>query len=147
MSASRLTAVALSIAVLASCEEGSVGVWGYDPTKQRMLAEPFTCPAGTEAGSRSLGMGGGYVHYCFRRSAGAGAHEVEHGPLTFWHDGWMWSRGQKVDGRSHGTWTWFREDGTIRMIQEWDHGKMLSETTYDASGVVVTPPAQPTVHP
>jgi len=64
-------------------------------------------------------------------------------------DGSLWARGQRLEGRMHGYWEFFRVDGTLMRSGSLDRDAQVGEwTTYDKSGAPykVTdfgPPASP----
>ncbi len=124
-----------------------IGVWpvlillfACDPTYRRILAEPHTCPEGTEERVSSRGFGGGgYTRFCSRRwEVPGGHHELREGPSQSWSHGRKVIEGAWLANQKHGRWMYWREaDGTLMHVADWDAGELKGERVYAADGITV----------
>lgn len=57
--------------------------------------------------------------------------------IHYHKDGWIWAKGQMLEGVQTGYWEFFRNDGTIMRSGSFENGQQVGEwTTYDRLGRV-----------
>ena len=85
-------------------------------TWNAMETSTFPCPPGTEVTTRGWSEAG-YMRYC---------EPKKDGPWEAWSEGYRHIQGEYKNGKEHGTWRWFNQDGTIQKTVIYDGGNIVS---------------------
>jgi len=82
-------------------------------TWEKMKASPFQCPPGTEVTYRGWSENGN-LRYC---------EPDKNGPWEAWMSGYKWVDGGYLNGKKHGQWRWFNEEGEVIKVVHYNHGQ------------------------
>jgi hypothetical protein len=81
-----------------------------------MNESPRVCPSGTRGRIEPWGGGDGWIRSCGKY----------HGPFEVWRDDKRILAGTYVDDERDGEWRHFAPDGSLRLLEVWDHGRLVS---------------------
>jgi len=73
-------------------------------TWKAMNSTDFPCPPNTELTIHGWSKAG-YMRYC---------EPNKNGMWEAWSEGYLHIRGEYIDGKKYGKWTWFNQDGSIQ---------------------------------
>ena len=96
----------LMIFITQPMHENSQDTWSA------MEAQPLSCPDGTEV-SRDGWSKSGYLRYC---------EPLREGVWEAWDSGYRNILGAYRNGKEHGVWIFYNEDGSVRQTIEYNDG-------------------------
>lgn len=82
-----------------------------------MEKQPFACPPDAELSWQSAGAGG-LERFCAQEGQ-------KEGPSELWEHSKLVLQGQYLNGKKHGTWIRYRDDGATRHLREYVAGHLV----------------------
>lgn len=83
---------------------------------ETMKAKDFNCPQGTEVSYRGWSENGS-LRYC---------EPLKEGKWEAWMSGYKWVDGNYKNGKKHGKWINYNEDGSITNVTEYNNGVQVN---------------------